>query len=369
MPSLTIKPPRPPSERSSSSASQNDSFTFSAPAPGNTTFYPSSTQDAPSPVAPEYSPITPKVQPILPAIDSSQNGGPAIPPPADTNTQQQPAPDQQVTQPAIPPTEYIERPPPKPFSSEDSTDAIALRAAISALQFQKKKAQDDMRTLESTKKHALENPQLFKEALAAGQMKEQRHQFGGVQAILDESDDDENDDDDDDGDDEHENGAVLGAKDQDEMMGGMEGAERQSQANARREEVPDSQPSPPRSATRNKNSGSEGENPPGFSRIPGPQNVVRMPHVNWEKYHVLSEPLDRMHEQQRKWPGSTAYGQDRGREHAVAAPYSPFLDRVEGQNGNGKRTDSLAGFHHAPSPTGTISEHPMETRRSSKNTR
>ena len=267
-------------------------------------------------------------------------------PPASTQ------PMTQVPQPVVRPAEYIPQPSPQPFSSEDSTDAIALRAAISALQFQKKKAQDDLRTLQATKQHALDNPQQFRDALAAGRLKEHRPQFGGVQAIFDqaESDDDEE-------------RAALGADAEDEVM-----QDGDDEASARPLEVPDSQPSRPSTS-----SGKQPEAPPqakpaDFSQIPGPQNVVRMPHINWEKYHIVGEPLDRMHEQQRRWPGSSfAYGQDKGREYAVAAPYSPFYDQLEGRDANGSRKDSVAPSHALATPTGTVSEHPMETRRSSKN--
>merc|ERR1711939_1287607 len=103
-------------------------------------------------------------------------------------------PAEAAAAPAIPPTSFIPQPAPLPFSSEDSTDAIALRAAISALQFQKKKAQEDLRTLEHTKQHALKNPSQFKEALVAGKLKEERREFGGVQGILEEDDSEEEED-------------------------------------------------------------------------------------------------------------------------------------------------------------------------------
>lgn len=343
MPSLTIKP----SERNS--PLQRDSFTFSAPPPPTTTFYPA--QEASSPVAPEYSPITPKVQPVLPASIPSQNGAQASLP-ADTN--RQPAVTQEQ---AASTAQYIPLPPPQPFSSEDSTDAIALRAAISALQFQKKKARQDLRSLEATKNHALDNPQLFKEQLAAGRLNEQRPQFGGLQAILDQADSDDEDDDD----------AMLGASAETEAERDEEG---EAHTSARPAEVPDSQPSQPATSFSEQHPAPQSDRPAGFSRIPGPQNVVRMPHINWEKYHVLGEPLEQMHEQQRRFPGSNAFGQDGGREFAVAAPYSPFLDVLDGRQGHdvyGSRKDSGAPGHAVASPTGTVSEHPMETRRSSKN--
>ncbi|KAK5127133.1 hypothetical protein LTR85_008493 [Meristemomyces frigidus] len=341
---LTIKPPRPPDQQSSSPP-QRGTFTFSVPPPSSISF--SSSQDAPSPVAPAYSPITPKVQPVLPA--SLNHGAPAVPPP-DTNTK-----STTLSEPIAATTQYIPPPPSQPFSSEDSTDAIALRAAISALQFQKKKAQDDLRTLEVTRKQALDDPQQFKDALVAGRLKEQRPQFGGLQAILDQAESDDEDE-----------GAALGASMTDEAM---EQESDQAHALARPAEVPDSQPSRPATASGKEASATQLSKPADFARIPGPQNVVRMPHVSWDKYHIVGEPLDRMHEQQRRWPGSFAYGQDRGRDFAVAAPYSPFLDRLDGQPGqglNGSRKDSGAPAHFASS-TGTVSEHPMETRRSSKN--
>ena len=219
--------------------------------------------------------------------------------------------DVQPEQPPIAPTEFIPPPPPKPFSSEDSTDAIALRAAISSLQLQKKKAQDDIRTLEKARKQAVQEPERFREELAAGRVQERKMTGGDLRAILDaDSDDDEE----------------------------GEGGERED------EDMPDADAKKP------------------FLQIPGPQNVVRMPHVNWEKYHIVGEPLDRMHEQQRKWPGSSAYGSsERGREFAVAAPYSPWLDPLESRGAEGEERKDSAGGGVVGMNGG--SEHPMETRR------
>ena len=285
-----------------------------------------------SPVAPAFSPITPRAVPALPAISvppqpppPAHNGADentdASAPAADTSFHPQiPAqPQPRIQQPpqhkqhpeqqsAIAPTQYIPPPPPKPFSSEDSTDAIALRAAISSLQFQKKKAQDDIRTLEKVRKQALDEPERFREELRKGNVEEKRMTSGDVRAILDaESDDDEDDEQQDEG----------PGQDSKKEGGGM------TNGNSTEKHT--------------------------FDRIPGPQNVIRTPHVNWEKYHVVGEPLDRMHEQQRKWPGQRyTHDTDRGREFSVAAPYSPWLDRLE---------DASAGAD------GTVSEHPMETRR------
>jgi hypothetical protein len=69
-----------------------------------------------------------------------------------------------------------------------------------------------------------------------------------------------------------------------------------------------------------------------FPSLPQPQNIIRCPPVEWAKYHIVGEPLDKMHEEQKRWPGSsepprTQHGQ-RAPPHAVASPYSPFTDAV-----------------------------------------
>lgn len=240
--------------------------------------------------------------------------------------------------PAAPPSaEYIPAPPPQPFSGEDATDAIALRAAISSLQFQKSKAQDDIRTLEKLRKKALEEPENFKAELAAGRLKEDKPKVGDLQAVLDEEDSGEGDD--------------------DEIVFGSENETEKSAKKADSMDLDAAKPSDKKSPNST------------FDRIPGPQNIIRTPYVNWEKYHITGAPLDQLHEQQRKWPGQAPFGHDRGREYAVAAPYSPWLDTLEAQASHGEqrweRNDSgpfmtpISGM----TPTGSISEHPMETRR------
>lgn len=293
MPSLTINPSSEPFPVSTQAASPLDTEYSSA------TQQPDAEVPA-SPIAPAYSPITPRAQPALPATYSST-------------------------------AEYIPEPAPRPFSDEDSTDAIALRAAISSLQFQKKKAQDDVRSLEKIKQAALRDPDRFKSELAAGRLQEQRPKIGDLRAILDEVDSDGA------GDDDDEDEVVLRAS----TVGGegeMKPADTTAPVQADKDNAP-------------------------FDRIPGPQSVVRMPYVNWGKYHITGAPLESMHEQQRKWPGSTGYGRDRGREYAVAAPYSPWLDSLDAQGQQRwSRNDSMAVSTPTSMMTPTVSEHPMSTR-------
>ena len=67
-----------------------------------------------------------------------------------------------------------------------------------------------------------------------------------------------------------------------------------------------------------------------FAPIPQPQNIVRCPPVNWAKYHLVGESLDKMHNEQKRYPGANepprTHQGTKAPPHAVAAPYSPFLD-------------------------------------------
>ena len=74
-----------------------------------------------------------------------------------------------------------------------------------------------------------------------------------------------------------------------------------------------------------------------LGKIPKPQNIVRMPAINWAKYHIVGEPLDKMHEEQRLRPTlgeprhdtPSAASTSRSPEHTLAAPYRPFVDKIE----------------------------------------
>ncbi|KAK3675496.1 hypothetical protein LTR78_004579 [Recurvomyces mirabilis] len=351
---------------------RQSSFTFSAPPPVSIPV----NAFAPSPIAPAYSPITPKVQPILP-VPQPNGASTVIVPPADEQHELQPESQQQAEQQnihtqssAIAPATFIPPAAPQPFSSEDSTDAIALRAAISALQFQRKKAKDDLRCLEGLKKAAVDEPGRFREEVRAGRLREQREEFAGWRGVLDgEGSDDDNDEEDDEEDEEE-------TLDADEMHDVKK--EIASQETQLPSEILDSQPSRPSSSEKMKaNPTARPPKPPDFTTIPGPQNIIRMPAMNWEKYHIVGSALDQMHEQQRKWPGfDFAYDGKHpanggvGREYSVAAPYSPFLDVLaaggHGQGGGGwdedeNRKDSV----NSAAMLGTVSEHPMKTRRGS----
>ena len=73
-----------------------------------------------------------------------------------------------------------------------------------------------------------------------------------------------------------------------------------------------------------------------FGEIPSEQNVVRMPPINWAKYHIVGESLDKLHAEQRARPvaGQPLRDEDlkprqRAPEHVIAAPYDPWRDKLE----------------------------------------
>lgn len=69
-----------------------------------------------------------------------------------------------------------------------------------------------------------------------------------------------------------------------------------------------------------------------FGIVPGPQNIVRSPPINWAKYHIVGESLDKLHEEQRARPkpGQPRRDDDplRAPKHVIAKPYSPWTDKI-----------------------------------------
>jgi hypothetical protein len=100
----------------------------------------------------------------------------------------------------------------------------------------------------------------------------------------------------------------------------------------------------------------ENANPPGdqeskkdYPRFPIPQNIIRTPAINWAKYGIVGETLDKMHEEQRTNP---AFGEPerlatrdsqpttpvvepyqeteaKAPKFVMAAPYDPLKDQIK----------------------------------------
>ena len=72
-----------------------------------------------------------------------------------------------------------------------------------------------------------------------------------------------------------------------------------------------------------------------FGKFPSAQNVVRAPPIEWAKYHIVVEPLDRMHEVQRTYPGfkeEMLEAAQKPQPHTIARPYKPFADKLDDPN-------------------------------------
>ncbi|KAB2577877.1 hypothetical protein DIS24_g2905 [Lasiodiplodia hormozganensis] len=181
--------------------------------------------------------------------------------------------DRVVPPPAV---EFIAQPPSKPFSESENTDAIALRSAIALLQIQRDKSKRDIQTLEKIKNAAVAEPEAFVEELKSGRLRPK-----------------------------HAKNDLLGP-----TLNGSLDSDSDDEARSPRTAAPP---------------------PPRFGPVPEPQNVFRCPPINWAKYHVVGESLDKLHAEQQKRPSSGAPGQARAPVHVMAAPYSPFTDHIGSQ--------------------------------------
>ncbi|PNS18174.1 Chitin synthase 3 [Sphaceloma murrayae] len=231
---LTIKPPRHPST--------------SEALPGTHPSSAAPSRDV-SPVPPLASPISPKLAPARQLAPQSTN------------------------------VSLIDKPPSLPFSGEDATDAIALRAAISSLQVQRKRAEDDVKTLQRIRDDALARPDDFQKHVVETAMKQMKRPAKFDPHAVQEADD---------------------------------------------VEVQDTPPQM-------------------FPTIPQPQDVVRCPPINWAKYNIVGEPLDRMHNAQQIAEYKPGAG--------VTAAYDPATDKLEHQQTVGSR----GGRKDSGASTGTQS--------------
>ena len=231
------------------------------------------------------SPNRPPVSPITPTVQAAQLARPASLPDARPR----------VAPPQAPPTPaFRQQPSSVPISESENPDAIALRSAISLLQLQREKSKRDLKALEDLKQQAIQDPHAFVRSLQDQHNDQQRMPAGILTPTLSDI-------------------AEQAAKESADGRSGGDnmGARKDSaQVDAADKESPR------------------------FPTIPQPQNVVRCPPVNWAKYHVVGESLDKLHEEQKRYPGSSepprAQNGTRAPPHRVAAPYSPFVDGVGG---------------------------------------
>ncbi len=177
------------------------------------------------------------------------------------------------------------------------------------LQIQRQQALRDLKTLEQQKGAALKDPEGFTAAVKDGRVRSR--EVRGVGPYEGEEEEEEEDDDDDEG------GGGGG--------GGRGGGD--EPASAREKEC--------------------------RMEIPGSQNVVRAPPINWAQYHIVGSSLDKLHEEQRRRPvtGEPVFEEElrpkereRAPEHVLARPYDPFVDKVgTGGGGGGRRGKETGG--------------------------
>jgi hypothetical protein len=170
---------------------------------------------------------------------------------------------------ANPPPQFIERPSAPPVNMDENPDAIAMRAALSILQMQRQQSLRDMRELDKMKAMAIKDPDGFVQHLRANQLTAAPRDGVDVDYDLDAND---------------------------------------------ASEVTESAKSK-------------------FPKFPAPQNVVRTPPIEWSKYGIVGEPLDKLHEIQRQYPGWTPNASQQARKpkpHQIATPYKPLTDHLPG---------------------------------------
>ena len=167
-------------------------------------------------------------------------------------------------------------------SESDNADVIALRSTIAILQQQRDQSIRDVKTLERQKEEALSDPQVFAQRIVSGKLRT------GT------------------------NGGLLG----------QSGDEKSLRPFINGTKGPDE-----KAATSYKNC---------IELIPGPQDVVRVPPIEWAKYHVVGGALEKLHAEQKKHPASGGLTDDgeytKGLESVVAAPYRPLIDEVPGSS-------------------------------------
>lgn len=206
-----------------------------------------------SPPQPPYSPITPTL-----AAARLDTNVPALPQqPLRTYTHSKP--DATFVPPPPAPVEVID------FDS--NTDVLAVKSAISVLQLQKKKAAQDIRTLQRFKTQAMEDPEAFLRAADMGEIRTDGH------ATFPEVSEEEDDDDD-----EGDGDVEMNGTEERETRG-----EEQKEANM-------------------KNGASHTKTHTSFPPLPVPQKVVKVPPINWAKYGVIGDSLDKLHEDQLRHP-------------------------------------------------------------------
>jgi hypothetical protein len=225
-------------------------------------------------------------------------------------------------------------PPPQPVDFSENVDVIALESAILLLQRQKQKAEEDIRQLQRIKNEAVRKPAEFVRDLASGKVGQ------GPQGALPNSGgggagDDESSSSSSSSDEEDEDGeSDAEIEDQEGGEASSSGLKPSPMKASGKGKATAAAPPPPR------------QEPPPWTNLPTPQDVVRMPTINWSKYAVVGDSLDKLHREQLAKPtrGTPATLAADGRAYefkggpnpddgkkstGIAAPYDPLHDKIK----------------------------------------
>ncbi|KAM3078122.1 hypothetical protein ACMFMG_002576 [Clarireedia jacksonii] len=164
----------------------------------------------------------------------------------------------------------VPQPKPEQINLDENPDVLAMRSTISILQLQARKAERDMLALQRIKERALGDPEGFVRSLRGGEVRSE----GMVDESMESSSDEDEEEDETRG---NGNDAMEDVKLESENEVRING---QTDFDTRR----------------------EGANKEKWEKLPTPQNIVRCPPINWAKYGVVGESLDKMHEDQIRRP-------------------------------------------------------------------
>ncbi|KAL1870425.1 hypothetical protein Daus18300_005111 [Diaporthe australafricana] len=262
----------------------------------------------PEPLSPQFRPIhstTPIPPPTIPTFNRQTFTHKQHPPQVET-----------IPQP----------PPPEPVDFNENVDVIALESAILLLQRQKQKAEEDIRQLQRIKQEAVRKPTEFVQDLVSGKVGQGPQGLAPNRGAADEDEDDDEDDDEDEGSD-----AEMEDRDGGEASSSGLGPSPMKASAKGKAAAPAPRPQQPQ---------------PSWTNLPTPQDVVRMPAINWSKYAVVGESLDKLHKEQLSKPtlgmpatagaDGKAYefkgepNPDDGKKSVgIAAPYDPLHDKIK----------------------------------------
>lgn len=183
-----------------------------------------------------------------------------------------------------------------PLNPSENPDVLALRSAISILQMQRQQALSDLKTLSRIKEAAVADPETFSHELKAGSLR--KPSSDGILNL-----------------------------DRPEALSTSAG---QKQSRSPFHTSEDASLSPQTNQMPLNDTESH------FETFPHQQNIIRMPRINWDKYQVVGDSLDRIHAEQLRRPseGHAPNEQISGQRMAdarspqqhVAAPYRPFAN-------------------------------------------